>query len=69
VCQQFLSRLEKKSEDICGSPRLGEGFAANGRLFQKGLVPRRQKLEKSPIGCRALQEKADTAAAEATING
>jgi len=47
---------------------LGEGFAAIGRLFRKGLVARRQNLEKSPDGCKALQEKAETAATEATTN-
>jgi len=53
---------------MCGSPRFGAGFAAISRLFRRGLVARRQKLEKSPNGCGALQEKAKTAAAEATTN-
>jgi len=67
VCQQSLARL-KKYEDICGSSRLGEGFATIGWFFRKGLVARRQNLEKSPDGYSALQEEAETAAAEATTN-
>jgi len=53
---------------MCGSPSFGAGFASIGRLLRKGLVARRQNLEKSPNGCGALQEKAETAAAEATTN-
>jgi len=47
---------------------LGEEFATIGWFFRKGLVARRQNLEKSPDGYSALQEEAETAAAEPTTN-